>query len=155
MNKKKEKGSKNIMNTYIAIRPYIAQQIVEQLKKLPYNEVSGIINEIGDSMNYPVQLNWNQPVGGEEGEKKEEQKRPIGFRCVEEEVEGDDGEEGEPDEPTIVCKPKGKGKGKKVCEVELVSEKHRFVFFPDDEEAVIAEGYKIFEPDTFDINDIK
>ena len=46
-------------------------------------------------------------------------------------------------------------KGKKVCEVELVSEKHRFVFFPDDEEAVIAEGYKIFEPDTFDINDIK
>ena len=46
-------------------------------------------------------------------------------------------------------------KGKKVCEVELVSEKHRFVFFPDDEEAVIAEGYKIFEPDTFGINDIK
>ena len=103
------------MNTYIAIRPYIAQQVVEQLKKLPYNEVSGIINEIGDSMNYPVQLNWNQPVGGEEGEKKEkEQRKPIGFRCVEEEVEGGDGEgeEGEPDEPTIVCKPKGKRKGK-------------------------------------------
>lgn len=101
------------MNTYIAIRPYIAQQIVESLKKLPYSEVSGIINEIGDSMNYPVQLNWNQPVDdgdGEEedeekGEKKEkEQRKPIGFRCVEE-VEGDDGEEGEPDEPTIVCKP--------------------------------------------------
>ena len=106
------------MNTYIAIRPYIAQQVVEHLKKLPYNEVSGIINEIGDSMNYPVQLNWNQPVGDEEGEgekkkeKEEKQRKPIGFRFVEEEeVEGDGGdgeEEGEPDEPTIVCKPKEK-----------------------------------------------
>ena len=98
------------MNTYIAIRPYIAQQVVEHLKKLPYNEVSGIINEIGDSMNYPVQLNWNQPVedGGEEKEKEEkeeEQRKPIGFRFVEEEeVEGD----GEGDEPTIVCKPEEK-----------------------------------------------
>ena len=110
------------MNTYIAIRPYIAQQIVEHLKKLPYNEVSGIINEIGDSMNYPVQLNWNQPIGDGEGDgeekekeekKEEEQRKPIGFRFVEEEVEGDDGdgeegEEGDPDEPTIVCKPKEK-----------------------------------------------
>ena len=99
------------MNTYIAIRPYIAQQIVEHLKKLPYNEVSGIINEIGDSMNYPVQLNWNQSVEVVEDEKKEEkeQRKPIGFRFVEEEeVEGDDGEEGEPDEPTIICKPKEK-----------------------------------------------
>ena len=109
------------MNTYIAIRPYIAQQIIEHLKKLPYNEVSGLINEIEVSMNYPVQLNWNQPVGDEEeeekegeekNEKKEKQRKPIGFRCIEE-VEGDDGdgdgdgdgEEGEPDEPTIVCKP--------------------------------------------------
>ena len=110
------------MNTYIAIRPYIAQQIIEHLKKLPYNEVSGLINEIEVSMNYPVQLNWNQPVGDEEEEekegeekkeKKEKQRKPIGFRCIEE-VEGDDGdgdgdgEEGEPDEPdepTIVCKP--------------------------------------------------
>ena len=104
------------MNTYIAIRPYIAQQIVEHLKKLPYNEVSGIINEIGDSMNYPVQLNWNQPIDEGEGdgeekekeEKKKEQRKPIGFRFVEEEeVEGDDGDGGE-DEPTIVCKPKEK-----------------------------------------------
>lgn len=46
-------------------------------------------------------------------------------------------------------------KGKKVCEAELVSEKHKFVFFPDDEGAATAEGYKIYEPDTFDINDIK
>ena len=91
------------MNTYIAIRPYIAQQVVEQLKKLPYNEVSGIINEIGDSMNYPVQLNWNQPVEDEEKEK-EKQRKPIGFISVEE-VDG----EGEPDdEPTIICKPKEK-----------------------------------------------
>ena len=107
------------MNTYIAIRPYIAQQVIEHLKKLPYNEVSGIINEIGDSMNYPVQLNWNQPIevgdDGEEGKKekqKEEQRKPIGFRCVEEEVDGGDGDEGDgegdPDEPTIVCKPKEK-----------------------------------------------
>ena len=103
------------MNTYIAIRPYIAQQAVELLKKLPYNEVSGIINEIGDSMNYPVQLNWNQPVE-ENGEKKEEEKKekeeqrkPIGFRFVEEEeVDGDDDGEEEPDEPTIICKPKEK-----------------------------------------------
>ena len=107
------------MNTYIAIRPYIAQQIVESLKKLPYSEVSGIINEIGDSMNYPVQLNWNQPVDGGDGEEEEEkngekeQRKPIGFRCVEEEAEGGDGgEEGEPDEPTIVCKPEKQVKGK-------------------------------------------
>ena len=92
------------MNTYIAIRPYIAQQVVEHLKKLPYNEVSGIIGEIGDSMNYPVQLNWNPPVE----EEKKEQRRPIGFRCLEDPDGGDDGEEGkEPDEnPTIVCKKK-------------------------------------------------
>ena len=100
------------MNTYIAIRPYIAQQIIEHLKKLPYNEVSGIINEIGDSMNYPVQLNWNTPVddGEKEEEKEQKQKKPIGFRLEEEvdgdDEEGDDGEEGEPDyEPTIICKP--------------------------------------------------
>ena len=110
------------MNTYIAIRPFIAQQIVEHLKKLPYSEVSGIINEIGDSMNYPVQLNWNQPVevvdeeeGEKKEEKKEEQRNPIGFRFVEEEVEGDDGDDGDgeedPDEePTIICKPKEKQK---------------------------------------------
>ena len=103
------------MNTYIAIRPYIAQQVIELLKKFSYNEVFGIINEIEYSMNYPVQLNWNQPVEvvegeGEKEEKKEEQRKPIGFRFVEEEVEGDDDGEGEgdPDEPTIVCKPKEK-----------------------------------------------
>ena len=112
----KQKG-KNIMNTYIAIRPYIAQQIVESLKQLPFHQVSGIINEISDSMNYPVQLNWNQPVEGsdgeEEGEKKEkEQRKPIGFRCVDD-PDGDDGEEeGEPDEPTIICKPEKQVKGK-------------------------------------------
>ena len=101
------------MNTYIAIRPYIAQQVVEHLKKLPYNEVSGIINEIGDAMNYPVQLNWNQPVEVVEDEKKEEkeQRKPIGFRCVDD-PDSDDGEEGEPDEPTIVCKPEKQVKGK-------------------------------------------
>lgn len=107
------------MNTYIAIRPYIAQQVVEHLKKLPYNEVSGIINEIGDSMNYPVQLNWNQPVEVVEDENKEkkekEQRNPIGFRFAEEEVEsGDGGEEGEPEEPTIICKPKEKQKKGKI-----------------------------------------
>lgn len=94
------------MNTYIAIRPYIAQQVVEHLKKLPYNEVSGIINEIGDSMNYPVQLNWNPPVE----EEKKEQRKPIGFRCMEENIEGDEGEEEPDDNPTIVCKKKGKGR---------------------------------------------
>ena len=101
------------MNTYIAIRPYIAQQVVEHLKKLPYNEVSGIINEIGDSMNYPVQLNWNPPV---EEEEKKEQRKPIGFRCLDDPDGGDDGDgegEEEPDEPTIVCKPKRKAKGTK------------------------------------------
>ena len=104
------------MNTYIAIRPYIAQQVVEHLKKLPYNEVSGIINEIGDSMNYPVQLNWNQPVEVVEEEEKKngekEQRKPIGFRCVDD-PDGDDGDgEGEPEEPTIVCKPEKQVKGK-------------------------------------------
>ena len=108
------------MNTYIAIRPYIAQQVVEHLKKLPYNEVSGIISEIEYSMNYPVQLNWNQPIEvmeeKEKEEKKEEQRKPIGFRFVEEEeVEGDDGDgDGgeDPEEPTIVCKPEKQVKGK-------------------------------------------
>lgn len=96
------------MNTYIAVRPYIAQQIVEQLKKLPYNEVSGIINEIGDSMNYPVELNWTRPET-----KKEEQRKPIGFRCLDDPDGGDDGEDGEEepdDNPTIICKKKGKRK---------------------------------------------
>lgn len=106
------------MNTYIAIRPYIAQQVIEQLKKLPYTDVCGLIGELNEAMNYPVQLNWNQPVeekGEEEkkdGEKeqKEEQRNPIGFRFVEEEVDGDDDGDGEePDEePTIICKPKEK-----------------------------------------------
>lgn len=90
------------MNTYIAIRPYIAQQVVEQLKKLPYNEVSGIINEIGDSMNYPVQLNWNPPVE----EEKKEQRKPIGFRIMENIDVEEEGEEEPDDEPTIVCKRK-------------------------------------------------
>ena len=101
------------MNTYIAIRPYIAQQIVEHLKKLPYNEVSGIINEIGDSMNYPVQLNWNQPVEVRE-EKEKEQRKPIGFRFVEEEVEGGGDGEKNPDEPIIICKPKEKQRKNKI-----------------------------------------
>ena len=99
------------MNTYIAIRPYIAQQVVEHLKKLPYNEVSGIISEIEYSMNYPVQLNWNQPIEvveeKEKEEKKEEKRKPIGFRFVEEEEEndGDGGEDPEePETETIICK---------------------------------------------------
>ena len=109
------------LNTYIAIRPYIAQQVVEHLKKLPYTEVSGLIGELNEAMNYPVQLNWNQPVEVGEGEEEKkngekEQRKPIGFRFVEE-VEGGDGgeegEEGEPDEPTIVCKPEKQVKGKR------------------------------------------
>ena len=107
------------MNTYIAIRPYIAQQVVEQLKKLPYTDVCGLIGELNEAMNYPVQLNWNQPVEDEgeeekkDGEKEKEQRNPIGFRFVEEDPDGDDdGDgEGEPDEePTIICKPKEKQK---------------------------------------------
>ena len=46
-------------------------------------------------------------------------------------------------------------KGKKVCEAELVSVKHKFVFFPDDEDAAIAEGYTVFDPENFSVNDIK
>ena len=103
------------MNQYIAVRPYIVSQIIEQLKKLPYTDVCGLIGELNEAMNYPVQLNWNQPVEDEENEEKKEgekeqekQRKPIGFRFVEEEeVDGDDGEE-EPDEPTIICKPKEK-----------------------------------------------
>ena len=90
------------MNQYIAVRPYIAMQIIEQLKKLPYTEVSGLIGELNEAMDYQVQLNWNQPV---EEEEKKEQKKPIGFRCLDENIEGGDEGEEEPDEPeTIICK---------------------------------------------------
>ncbi len=45
--------------------------------------------------------------------------------------------------------------GQKVCEGELVSEELHFVFFPDDEDAAEEAGYQIFEPETFNINDIQ
>lgn len=45
--------------------------------------------------------------------------------------------------------------GKKIGEAELVSEKHKFVFFPDDEDAIADAGYTVYEPDNFNINDIK
>ena len=101
------------MNTYIAIRPYIAQQIVEHLKKLPYNEVSLIINEIEVSMNYPVEVvEGEKKEEKKEKEEEEEQRKPIGFRFVEEVESGDDDGDGEEpdDEPTIICKPKEKQK---------------------------------------------
>lgn len=85
------------MNTYIALRPFIGQQIIEALKKLPYTDVCGIIGEINDAMNYPVELNWNPPV------EEEKQRRPIGFRCVNDEDETPDIEEPE-EEPTIICR---------------------------------------------------
>jgi len=44
--------------------------------------------------------------------------------------------------------------GKKLFEADLVSEAHKFVFFPDDEDAAKDAGYTIYEPDTFNINDI-
>lgn len=87
------------MNTYIALRPFIGQQIIEALKKLPYTEVCGLIGEINDATNYPVQLNWNPPV-----EEEKEQRRPIGFRCVNDD-ETPDIEEPE-EEPTIISKRK-------------------------------------------------
>ena len=89
------------MNEYIAVRPYIAVQIIEQLKKLPYTEVSGLIGELNEAMDYQVQLNWNRPVE----EEKKEQKKPIGFRCLDD-IEVGDGDEGEedPEPETIICK---------------------------------------------------
>ena len=90
------------MNQYIAVRPYIAMQIIEQLKKLPYTEVSGLIGELNEAMDYQVQRNWCRPV---EDEEKKEEKKPIGFRCLDENIQFDDHEgEEEPDEPTIICK---------------------------------------------------
>lgn len=91
------------MNQYIAVRPYIAEQIIEQLKKLPYTDVCGLIGELNEAMDYQVQLNWNQPV---EEEEKKEQKKPIGFRCLDENIEVGDGDEGEedPEPETIICK---------------------------------------------------
>ena len=111
-NKEYNKTEKDVMNTYIAIRPYIASQIIEQLKKFPYTDVCGLIGELNEAMNYPVQLNWNQPVEvGEGDEKKKEQRKPIGFTCAEENIEGD-GDEEPDDEPTIVCKPEKQRKTK-------------------------------------------
>ena len=93
------------MNTYIALRPFIGQQIIEALKKLPYTDVCGLIGEINDAMNYPVQLNWNTPVE----EEKKEQKRPIGFiRCTDDEEEVPDIEEPEENPSTIICKSERK-----------------------------------------------
>lgn len=91
------------MNTYIALRPFIGQQIIEALKKLPYTDVCGLIGEINDAMNYPVQLNWNQPV-----EEEKEQRRPIGFRCTDDDGETPDIEEPEENPSTIICKNKRK-----------------------------------------------
>lgn len=89
------------MNTYIAVRPFTGQQIIEALKKLPYTDVCGIIGEINDAMNYPVQLNWNPPVEKEE----EKQRRPIGFRCANDDEDGETPDIEEPEEePTIICK---------------------------------------------------
>lgn len=85
------------MNTYIALRPFIGQQIIEALKKLPYTDVCGIIGEINDAMNYQVQLNWNTPVN------EEKQRRPIGFRCANDEEETPYIEEPD-EEPTIICR---------------------------------------------------
>lgn len=96
------------MNQYIAVRPYIAMQIIEQLKKLPYTEVSGLIGELNEAMDYQVQLNWNRPV---EDEENKEHRKPIGFRCLDENIEGGDEGEEEPDEPeTIICKKTRKNK---------------------------------------------
>lgn len=47
------------------------------------------------------------------------------------------------------------GGQRKVCEAELVSQAHQFVFFPDDEEAARAAGYRVYEPEDFSISDIK
>lgn len=92
------------MNTYIALRPFIGQQIIEALKKLPYTDVCGIIGEINDAMNYPVQLNWNPLV------EEEKQRRPIGFRCAnDEDGDGETPDIEEPEEePTIICRNKRK-----------------------------------------------
>lgn len=97
------------MNQYIAVRPYIAEQIIEQLKKLPYTDVCGLIGELNEAMDYQVQLNWNQPV---EDDEKEEHKKPIGFRCLDENIEVGDGDEGEedPEPETIICKKTRKNK---------------------------------------------
>lgn len=86
------------MNQYIAVRPYIAAQIIEQLKKLPYMEVSGLIGELNEAMDYQVQLNWNQPT-----EEPNEKRNPIGFRRYDEE-ETEWEEDPEPETETITCK---------------------------------------------------
>lgn len=91
------------MNTYIALRPFIGQQIIEALKKLPYTDVCGLIGEINDAMNYQVQLNWNTPV-----EEEKEQRRPIGFRCTDDDGDNPDIEEPEENPSTIICKNKRK-----------------------------------------------
>lgn len=88
------------MNTYIAIKPFVAQQIIEMLKKLPYTEVCGLIGEINDAMNYPVDLNWSKP--------EEQKRKPIGFIQPQEEEEEIEYPEEEPIGPVCVCKRKRK-----------------------------------------------
>ena len=72
------------------VNTHILQQIIQQLYKLPYNEVNSLI----DSITYDIQNHtWDD-------ELPIEQRNPVGFQVNndditdEEEEDGDDGDDG-------------------------------------------------------------
>ena len=71
------------------VNTHILQQIIQQLYKLPYNEVNSLI----DSITYDIQKHtWDD-------ELPIEQRNPVGFQVnnndiTDEEEDGDDGDDG-------------------------------------------------------------
>ena len=70
------------------VNTHILQQVIQQLYKLPYNEVNSLI----DSLNYDLQRHtWDD-------EAESEERQPIGFQTnnedTDEEDDGDDGDDG-------------------------------------------------------------
>lgn len=62
------------------VNTHILQQVIHQLYKLPYNEVSSLI----DSITYDIQNHtWD--------EAESEERQPIGFKVNNENTDEDDG----------------------------------------------------------------
>lgn len=67
------------------VNTHILQQVIQQLYKLPYNEVNTLI----DSLNYDLQhYTWD------DNEEQPEERRPIGFQVNNDDItDEDDGDD--------------------------------------------------------------